>query len=125
MQDILAARKTCKLLTLTFDDALRDGLYRKFCEKQGNEWSTEAEAKWRQEIIAFYGSAADEELFCIPPSAGDDVPELPSSVSVNDRPWPEAGPDNDRLRSGLLRLHSRSVLRRPPSGQYWQHRGCP
>jgi phage FluMu gp28-like protein len=32
----------------------------------GKPWSMEAEAKWRDEIIAFYGGGADEELFCIP-----------------------------------------------------------
>ncbi len=32
----------------------------------GKDWSPEAEAAWRQEIIDFYGEGADEELFCIP-----------------------------------------------------------
>ncbi len=66
INDIRAKRKPYHLLRCTFDDALRDGLYRRICYTQGKTWSAEAEATWRAEIIAFYGSAADEELFCIP-----------------------------------------------------------
>lgn len=69
VNDIRAGRKPYRLLRCTFDDALRDGLYRRICMTQGRPWSPEAEAAWRAEIIAFYGQAADEELFCIP-SAG-------------------------------------------------------
>ncbi len=53
-----------------FDDALRDGLYRRVCLRTGEEWSLEKEAAWRSKIILEYGDAADEELFCIP-SEGD------------------------------------------------------
>lgn len=66
INDIRAGRKPYHLLRCTFDDALRDGLYRRICMTKGETWSAEAEAAWRQEIVAFYGSAADEELFCIP-----------------------------------------------------------
>ncbi|GAB4485978.1 MAG: hypothetical protein OHK006_13080 [Thermodesulfovibrionales bacterium] len=50
----------------TLDDALADGLYKRICLVLGREWSAEAEAKWRQELIDFYGEHADEELFCVP-----------------------------------------------------------
>lgn len=66
VNDIRAGRKPYKILRCTFDDALRDGLYRRICYTQGKPWSADAETAWRDEIIAFYGSAADEELFCIP-----------------------------------------------------------
>jgi phage FluMu gp28-like protein len=69
IQDIRAGRKPYKLLRCTFDDALEQGLYRRICLKSGTPWSEGAEATWRASIIAFYGSGADEELFCIP-SAG-------------------------------------------------------
>lgn len=49
-----------------FDDALRDGLFRRVCLRTGKSWSVEAEAAWRADIIRQYGEAADEELFCIP-----------------------------------------------------------
>lgn len=73
--DIRAGRKPYNLLRCTFDDALAQGLYQRVCLKAGKPWTPEAEAAWRQEIIAFYGSGADEELFCIPnPSTGSAIP---------------------------------------------------
>lgn len=50
----------------TLDDALADGLYKRICLVLGKEWSPEAEAAWRDELIKFYGEHSDEELFCIP-----------------------------------------------------------
>jgi phage FluMu gp28-like protein len=66
VQDILAGRKPYTHLRIDFDDALRDGLYQRICLVTGREWSPEAEAAWRQEIIEFYADGADEELFCVP-----------------------------------------------------------
>lgn len=68
VNDIRAGKlpDTYNLLRCTFDDALKDGLYRKICLKLGVEWSFEKEQKWRQDIIDTYGEAGDEELFCIP-----------------------------------------------------------
>ena len=48
------------------DDALRDGVYRRICLRNGWTWSVEKEAEWRTALIRQYGDAADEELFCIP-----------------------------------------------------------
>lgn len=70
VQDIRAGRKPYHLERCTFDDALADGLYRRICRTQGKPWSPEAEAAWRADIIAQYGDAADEELFCIPRASG-------------------------------------------------------
>lgn len=70
VEDIRARRVPYKLLPLTFDDALKDGLYQRICLVTRKDWSPEAEAKWRANIIAFYGEAADEELFCIPSKGG-------------------------------------------------------
>lgn len=66
VQDILGERKPYKHMRIDFDDALREGLYQRICMVRGKQWSPEAEAEWRQEIIDFYGDGADEELFCIP-----------------------------------------------------------
>lgn len=66
IQDVRAGRKPYSLHRITFDEALSDGLYRRICERLGRDWSPEAEATWRQEIVDFYGDGADEELFCIP-----------------------------------------------------------
>lgn len=70
VQSIREGRKPYALLRCTFADALRDGLYRRICERSGEPWSVEAEAAWRAEIVAFYGDGADEELFCIPRAGG-------------------------------------------------------
>ena len=66
VQDIRAGKKPYSLHRVDFDDALRDGLYRRICEVLGRPWSQEAELKWRQEVIDQYGDDADEELFCVP-----------------------------------------------------------
>ena len=66
VKDIRAGRKPYSLHRVTFDDALEQGLFRRICLKTGREWSPEAEAAWRREIIDLYGDSAREELFCIP-----------------------------------------------------------
>jgi len=66
VQDILGLRRKGKHARIDFDQALLDGLYQRICLVTGREWSPEAEAAWRQDIIDFYADGADEELFCVP-----------------------------------------------------------
>ncbi|WP_185758008.1 hypothetical protein [Brucella anthropi] len=66
IQDILAKKQDYKHLRIDFDEALHDGLYERICLVTGKEWTPEGEAAWRAQIVKFYGSGADEELFCIP-----------------------------------------------------------
>ena len=66
IQDVLGGRLPYKHARIDFDQALREGLYQRICLVTHKEWSPEAEAEWRAEIIAFYGEGADEELFCVP-----------------------------------------------------------
>ena len=66
IQDILAGRRPYKHMRIDFDDALRDGLYKRICLVTRKPWSQQAEDQWRAKIIASYGDHADEELFCIP-----------------------------------------------------------
>jgi phage FluMu gp28-like protein len=66
IQEIRAGKKPYHLERCTFDDALADGLYRRISRMRGEAWTAETEAAWRDDIIAFYGDAADEELHCIP-----------------------------------------------------------
>ena len=65
-EEVRKGNKPYALLKITFDDALKDGLYRRICLTQGKEWTPEVESAWREEIVAFYGEDADEELFVIP-----------------------------------------------------------
>jgi len=70
INDIRAGKRPYSLHRTTFDDALAAGLYKRICLVRGLEWSPEAEAAWRQEMIDSYGDDADEELFCIPSKGG-------------------------------------------------------
>ena len=56
------------LHTVTFTQAIRDGLYKRICLVTKQPWSPEAEAKFIAEVRADYPSAefADQELECIP-----------------------------------------------------------
>ncbi|MEB4585575.1 terminase family protein [Pasteurella multocida] len=64
--DIKAGKKPYSLHTITFDDAVRDGLYKRICLRTGKEWTQEGEDAWVAEIRASYGDDAAEELDCIP-----------------------------------------------------------
>ncbi|MEG6552374.1 hypothetical protein V6C53_19260, partial [Desulfocurvibacter africanus] len=66
IQDIRAGKLKYSLHRTTLDDALEQGLYQRICEVKGQQWTPEAEAAWRAELIEQYGDGADEELFCIP-----------------------------------------------------------
>ena len=66
IQEIREKRRPGNVVRCTFDDALRDGLYQRICLMRGQEWSPEAEAKFREEIRAYYADGAAEELDCIP-----------------------------------------------------------
>jgi phage FluMu gp28-like protein len=66
VKDIRAGRKPYSLHRITFEDAVEQGLYKRICLRLGRKWSQEAEEEWKAGLIASYGDAADEELFCIP-----------------------------------------------------------
>ncbi|SMH62544.1 hypothetical protein [Azospirillum agricola] len=65
-----AGKKPYPVLRVTFDDALKDGLFRRICLVKGDDWSQEAEDAWAAGIYASYGDAADEELRVIPKNKG-------------------------------------------------------
>lgn len=66
IQDVLSGRGKGEHIRIDFDQALREGLYQRIALVTGKPWTPEAEARWRQDIIDFYGDGADEELFCVP-----------------------------------------------------------
>ncbi|MDR1315247.1 MAG: hypothetical protein LBK13_00115 [Spirochaetales bacterium] len=70
IKDIRDGRKNYSLHKTTIDEALNEGLYRRICLVQKKAWTPEREAGWRSALLADYGDAADEELFCIPVRAG-------------------------------------------------------
>lgn len=72
IQDVLAGRKNYSLHTITLDDAIADGLYRRICYVTDQEWSPEAEIAWRESLYrdATTREDADEEYGCIPKKSG-------------------------------------------------------
>jgi phage FluMu gp28-like protein len=70
IKDIHEGKLDYSLHRTAFDQALEQGLYRRICLTQKEEWSQEKQDAWRDEIIASYGDGADEELFCVPLRAG-------------------------------------------------------
>lgn len=66
VNDVRAGKYDYSLHRTTFDDALADGLFKQICMTTGDEWSPEAESKWRESIIKKYRPNEQEELFCVP-----------------------------------------------------------
>jgi phage FluMu gp28-like protein len=65
-----AGRRDDAIVRITFDQALRDGLYMRICQVKREEWTPEAEARYRAKIYRTYGPGADEELRAIPTPGG-------------------------------------------------------
>jgi phage FluMu gp28-like protein len=70
VEDVRSGKVPYSLHRITLDEALADGLYKRICLTTGKKWDPQGEAEWRNSLVAFYGSAADEELFCVPKSSG-------------------------------------------------------
>lgn len=68
--EIRAKKRAGVVMRVDFDEALADGLYERICLVTSKEWTKEGEKTWRQEVIDFYGDAANEELFCVPRRGG-------------------------------------------------------
>ncbi|RQY11159.1 terminase large subunit domain-containing protein [Burkholderia stagnalis] len=68
--DVRSGKKPYSLHRITFEDAVRDGLYQRICLRKGVAWTAEGEAKWVWEIRASYGADAEEELDCVPKNSG-------------------------------------------------------
>ncbi|MBI5056991.1 MAG: hypothetical protein HZB61_10295 [Nitrospirae bacterium] len=66
IDDIRKGKYPYSLHTITLDDALEDGLYKRICLVLGKQWTPDAQAQWKADLIKSYGEHADEELFCIP-----------------------------------------------------------
>lgn len=69
-RDIEKGRKPGSLHHCTFNDAARQGLYRKVCERSGKAWSLPEELAWRYDVRRYYGEDAREELDVFPTAGG-------------------------------------------------------
>ncbi|AOJ05123.1 hypothetical protein WS70_25745 [Burkholderia mayonis] len=68
--DVRSDKKPYSLHRITFEDAVRDGLYQRICLRKNEAWTAEGEAKWVKDIRASYGADAEEELDCVPKNSG-------------------------------------------------------
>jgi len=66
IKDTRAGRYPYSVHRITFDEALREGLYKRVCLRTGEPYSKEAEEAWASEIRSNYGDDAEEELDCVP-----------------------------------------------------------
>ena len=65
-------RRSYSLHRITLDDACDQGLYRRICQRSGQEWSQAAEDVWKDELRAETVSPEDaaEEYDCVPKQSG-------------------------------------------------------
>ncbi|EIB1050976.1 hypothetical protein K7930_000898 [Salmonella enterica] len=72
IQEVLAGRKNYSLHTITIDDAIADGLYKRICYVTDQVWSPEAQVAWRESLYrdAPTREDADEEYGCVPKKSG-------------------------------------------------------
>ncbi len=68
VNQVRAGKRRGTMHKVTFREAVADGLYRRVCMRKGIAWVAEEEARWVDEVYAFYGQDADEELDVIPAS---------------------------------------------------------
>ncbi len=66
--DCRAKKVPYSLHRIEFQDAVRQGLFKRICLSTGRDWSPELETAWAAEMYAFYGDHAAEELDVIPSS---------------------------------------------------------
>ncbi|WP_066667366.1 MULTISPECIES: phage terminase large subunit family protein [unclassified Sphingomonas] len=108
LDDIRAGRRRGETMTITFADAMADGLYERVAlvaKTKGAELPDKAE--WEAQIRASYGDDAEEELDCIP-KAGSGSLIKPEDLAACEHP--EAG--IAELYQGGLMYFGRDVARR-------------
>jgi phage FluMu gp28-like protein len=104
LEDSRAGRKDYSVHRITLDDACADGLYRRICERNGREWSQEAEDKWKAGLLRNTATKEDamEEYYCVPKQGGGvyisrsliearmfDAPVIRYTGSDEFNAWPE------------------------------------
>jgi phage FluMu gp28-like protein len=84
IQDIRSGAQVGKVLTVTFKDAIDQGLYRRICLVKGLVWSQEAQDEWEAGVRKLYGEAGLEELDCIPSQGGESWLKFPLILQAED-----------------------------------------
>lgn len=70
LEEVRAGKKPYSLHRVTLDDALEQGLFKRICLVNGQQWSQKLEKEWRAARFAEYGDDAKEELLCVPSRSG-------------------------------------------------------
>lgn len=72
IQDSRAGKKDYSVHTITLDDACAEGLYKRICQITRQEWSQEAEDKWKSDLLRGTATEDDalEEYYCVPKQGG-------------------------------------------------------
>ena len=70
LEECAAGRIPYSVHRCTFDDAVREGLYRTRCQAKGETWTEEGERAFVANVRAFYRPNDAEELDCIPAQSG-------------------------------------------------------
>ena len=72
--DSRAGKKDYSVHTITLDDACAEGLYKRICQVNRQEWTQEKEDKWKADLLRGTATEEDalEEYYCVP-KAGSGV----------------------------------------------------
>ena len=102
--------KLGKLVTVTFKQAVANGLYKKICELTGKVWTPEAERDYVSYWFEFYGDSAPQELQAEPRKYGGskmfhesifryvDVPQDIINQSLKIRSWDFAATSKEKAK---------------------------
>lgn len=72
IEDSRAGRRRYSVHRVTLDDACEQGLYKRICEVNGEQWSQAAEDQWKANLLADTATREDalEEYYCVPKQGG-------------------------------------------------------
>ncbi len=70
IQDIRAGKRRGSVHRIPFRTAIAQGLYRRVCLRRGIPWTLEGEEAWVEDVYAYYGDDAAEELDVVPSQGG-------------------------------------------------------
>jgi phage FluMu gp28-like protein len=111
---IRAGEQRGAIVTITFAEAMADGLYERVCLVSGKTPTAEGKVAWEAEIRGFYGDAAGEELDCVPRQGSGSLIK-PEHLAACEHP--DAG--KPELYSGGLMYVGRDVARRVDGAIIW------
>ncbi|MCY0966142.1 hypothetical protein [Parathalassolituus penaei] len=72
INDSRAGKKRYSIHRITLDDACREGLFKRICQRTGKPWSQAAENQWKADLLRDTATEDDaqEEYYCVPKQSG-------------------------------------------------------